>query len=991
MRFDCRAGEQAAGFEILEIADLPEFEAAGIYARHIATGAEVFHLFNGDSENTFAFAFATSPEDSTGVAHILEHSVLCGSKNYPLKDPFIVLAQGSLQTYLNAWTFPDKTVYPASSVNEADYFNLMAVYGDAVFRPKLEEWTFMQEGHRIYFDKKTGKPEITGVVYNEMKGAYSALDEYAQHSAFSSVLGGTIYAFDSGGEPQSISGLRYEDFLAFHRKAYTPANCRVFLCGNIPVKKQLEFLDKHFFSSLAKGSRASPVALAARWNAPRRLVVPAPEGADNKKTVFISWLCGKNDTRAHESDLALAVLTEALLGHDGSPLMRALVESPLGEDLATVTGLDSELREPVWSAGLRGVERGTADEEIEALLLGELRRLRSEGIPRSEIEAALLSLEFSNREIRRSGGPWPLTLMRLSLRGWLHGAKPWETMLFREPFSRVKEEIGRTRRYLEGLLEKELLDNPHRALVTVRPEPGFLEAREKEREEALLAAVKEMSVEERAALEAKNAALERVQSEPDSPAALAAIPHISIANLDGGVELIPRASREAGGIPVLSCKLWTNGISYSTLAFPADILSESDFLYLPLFCHCVTSLGIPGMNYAEVSSLLARTVGDISASPYSSPIAPAVKTGSATAAGNFDIRGRDWVFIRMKCLDKNIESALELVSRVISEADFSDERRLRDLIIEMKNDIETSLAPNGNYYAALRCAAIASAARAKTEALGGITQIRFVRKIAARPVAETACALERIKRRIFSASGLIVHITGAEEEAHLRAVEKHLSRFGPPAPAPSGGEGNFFERPVQNEVFFSPSLQVGFAASNFIPRHFDDARSIYETALAHHLSTGALWETIRMAGGAYGARISADALANCWTFSTYRDPSPAASLEIARSTLEKAARASIDKDALEKIIIGVYAKIKHPQTAAQKGVDDFARFLIGVDDKTREARLKALLASRADDISSAAEGLLRRNPSPPSVIITSERAARAAADALKTEPFNLEI
>jgi len=272
-----------SGFEILDVRELKEFDALGIWAKHQRSGAEVYHVCNDDKENLFSFAFATPPSDSTGAAHILEHSVLCGSASYPLKDAFLVLAQGSLQTFLNAWTFPDKTVYPASSVNEQDYFNLMSVYGDAVFRPLLSEWTFMQEGHRLIVipeeDRKSNGLKITGVDYNEMKGSYSALDAYTGLWSVKSVLPGTPYDFESGGDPECIPDLSWEQLKEFHRAWYSPANCRIFLAGNIPTVKQLDFLDKNFFSSLPGGKREAVIPKALRWENPRSFTIPCPAGA----------------------------------------------------------------------------------------------------------------------------------------------------------------------------------------------------------------------------------------------------------------------------------------------------------------------------------------------------------------------------------------------------------------------------------------------------------------------------------------------------------------------------------------------------------------------------------------------------------------------------------------------------------------------------------------------------------------------------------------
>ncbi|MDR2134900.1 MAG: insulinase family protein, partial [Treponema sp.] len=332
-----KKGEHIHNFEILDVVDLPELDAKGIWARH-ESGAGLFHVCNDSEENLFAFAFATPPEDSSGAAHILEHSVLCGSERYPLKDAFIALAQGSLQTFLNAWTFPDKTMYPASSVNEKDYFNLMSVYGDAVFRPLLTEWTFMQEGWRLEAAEKDGLA-YSGVVYNEMKGAYSSMDAYAGLWSVKAVMPGTPYAFESGGDPDCIPSLSWEALKEFHRSRYSPGNCRIFLAGNIPTEKQMEFLDRVCLAGLPAGKPLPRPARTLPWNESRFVRVSCPgSGDETKPQAFVSWLC--SDTADAVKTTALACLAEILLGHDGSPLTRALIESGLGEDLSPSSGFE---------------------------------------------------------------------------------------------------------------------------------------------------------------------------------------------------------------------------------------------------------------------------------------------------------------------------------------------------------------------------------------------------------------------------------------------------------------------------------------------------------------------------------------------------------------------------------------------------------------------------------------------------------------------------
>ncbi|MDR1352085.1 MAG: insulinase family protein [Treponema sp.] len=981
MKSGFKAGDVSdSGFEILEIVDLAELNAEGVWARHQKSGAEVFHVFNDDPENLFAFAFATSPEDSSGAAHILEHLALCGSENYPLKDAFLVLAQGSLQTFLNAWTFPDKTVYPASSVNERDYFNLMAVYGDAVFRPLLSEWSFLQEGHRLEFSPENNRLSITGVVYNEMKGSYSSPDAYTGLWSVKSVLPGTPYDFESGGDPDHIPELTWEKLKSFHRARYSPANCRIFLAGNIAPEKQFAFLNEKFLAGLPAGRAAATVPRAEPWQSPRQIRVPCPAGADAKPAVFISWLCA--DSADSFETLALGALTETLLGHDGSPLARALVESGLGEDIIPAAGLEADLRETVFTVGLRGVDAPEGAEkkagQIEELVLGELARYVREGIPKAEIDAALLGMEFANREIRRAGGPYSLVWLRRSLHGWLYGAKPWESLLFVPNFTRFRERLAENSRYVESLIQKYLLDNPHRALVIVEPEEGYLEKKEAALAESLAAKEAALSPEERRAIQEKSEELERIQSAGEDPLALKTIPHLSRKDLEVSIETIPRGLHDLGGVPALSHGLFTNGISYISIAFPVDTLSPEDYPWLPLFSRSVVSMGLPGMDYAAVSSLLAGTAGGFYASLQTGSLVPGTAAAVATPSGIFDLAGRDWIVYKLKALDEKTAAALDLALRLITEADFSDQRRLRDLVVEMKNDSDSSLAPSGHNYAATRAARGFSRASVVEEIWGGLEQLSFVHRIASYSTAEISRVLTGIRDRLRTA-GAIINITASPETlpAALSLVAGKTGPLGAPKPrlpasldaAPFLAQqenapvppprGPAYGPPVYSsaEVFSSPSLQVGFAALSLPGSPFPAREYTAESLLAHHLSTGALWEDIRMKGGAYGAFAYSDGIEKRFYCSSYRDPNPLKSSGAFAAVLQKQARTPIDEETLEKAIIGSYARETRPRTAAEKGGVDFFRFLYGIEDCHRERKLRALVDSAGAEISEAARRL----------------------------------
>ncbi|MCL2833676.1 MAG: insulinase family protein [Treponema sp.] len=983
MKTSLKTGEiTGSGFEIIGIKELEELEADGVWARHIRTGVQVFHVYNDDPENLFSFAFATIPEDSTGAAHILEHSVLCGSKNYPLKDVFLVLAQGSLQTFLNAWTFPDKTIYPASSVNERDYFNLMAVYGDAVFRPLISEWTFMQEGHHLDFNKDSGKPEVTGVVYNEMKGAYSSLDAYAGLWSVKSVLPDGPYSYESGGDPECITDLSPEDLKKFHSSRYSPKNCRIFLAGNIPTEKQLAFLDEKFFSALPAGEAAPAVKKTQRWKEPREFRVPCPAG-DQKPTVFISFLCCSSLN--HEETIDLAALTETLLGHDGSPLTRVLIDSGLGEDLSPVTGFEGEILETILTVGLRGVDAKN-QKKVEKLIMDELRRLADEGIPKEEIEASLLAMEFSHREIKRSGGPFSLVWMRRSLRAWLHGGNPWDSLLFAPMIDGLKKRLACNPLYFETLIKKYFLENQHRAFVIIEPKKGFLE--EKENRLAARLAQKEaaMSGAEKTKLLEKNRELAGIQAQPDSPQALAAIPHLGRGDLSSDIEKIRREFADCDNIPIITHSLFTNGIGYADLSFPVDNLDSDDYPWLPLFSRVSVSMGLPGMDYGEVSSLLARTTGGFSAILQTGSCVPGSASALAFPSGVFDIRGRDWIIYRVKALDEKMGPSLDLARQLITEADFSDLKRIRDLVLEMKNEMDSGLAPIGHIFAALRSGRGFTRSHQVDEIWSGLQQMEFVHKISGMDSAEISSRLSSIRDKLVK-SGILVNLACGSPslQNNVRETVNFFGAMGPPRPRKNQ---TVFSSPytlknesVKPEIFSSPSLQIGFAASVLAAPLYGPVNQAAQMVASHLLSTGALWEEIRMKGGAYGAFAQPDILEGTYAFSTYRDPNPFRSLDTIKSVLNNYTITSDDE--LEKAVIGSYSRETRPRTAAEKSFTDFLRLLYGIEDHHRSERLAALINTGREQIMNVFKTLASSGHCSP-VVICGEKDAEKAAKELGT-------
>ena len=980
-------GTHIAGFEIIALQNLAELQAIGIWARHVKTGAEVFHIYNDDEENLFAFAFPTIPVDSSGAAHILEHSVLCGSRQYPLKDTFIVLAKGSLQTFLNAMTFPDKTVYPAASTNRQDYFNLMSVYGDAVFRPLLDEWIFQQEGHRLELrqDEQSGSwlLERTGVVYNEMKGNYSSVDPIAADWSFRSVLQGTPYAYDSGGDPQEIPTLGWEALKAFHRQHYNPANCKIVLCGNIPTEEQLAFLDVHILSGLEPGRPVDPIPLAKPWTQSRELSIPYPAtDASQKSTVLLSWAL-LDSTDADES-LALAALSEILLGHDGAPLYKALQESGLGEAIAPASGLEGELRQLVFSVGLRGMDT-TQKKQLEQLVTSTLRDLVEKGIPAEEIEGALFGMRFAQQEIRRAGGPFSLIWMRRVLRSWIHGKAPWNTLLFEKSYTALTEKLATNPRYFEGLIDTYLLQNSHRCLLSVDPQLGLSEAQEAETRAELDQLLSELSDVEKASLAEQTRRLKAIQETPDAPDALAKLPHLSRSDLTPTVESVPRNLSDVSGIPLLSHELFTNGIVYIDIALPVDILTEEQYVWLPLLARTIPGLGLPGVPYDMLSSRMARHVGGFYALLHTATPVPGTGNVLATPGGVYSIRGRDYLIFRMKTFIEKLEPALDLVLPLMQEADFSDLRRLKDVILEYKNDMDASIAPSGHQFAISHAERSFSRSRFIDDLWYGIPQLEFAHRLLELSTEEVAQRLSTVRDELVAKSGILVNITAQKEgiEASLGLLKSRLQTFRGPRP----GQRRAPQAPQQDEkpgaVYRSGALQVGFSAMALPASPFPSEAQAAELVLSHWLSTGILWEDIRMRGGAYGAFAYPDGLEPVFIMATYRDPSPARSLDALPGALKKALDLLPDGAELEKAIIGAFAKESRPRTNPEKGFADFLRYITGIEDWMRKKKLDTIVSMDKKQLQRAGEALVASLESAAYAVLAGNGQAAPSAEKLQ--------
>ncbi len=968
-----KPGDELHGFVVESVRDLPEYHSTGILLSHRATGCRVYHVRNDDRENLFAFAFQTLPRNDTGVAHILEHSVLAGSERFPVKDPFLLLLKSSMNTFLNAFTFPDKTVYPASSTVEKDFYNLMLVYGDAVFFPVLRPEVFRQEGHRLAF-RPDGSLERVGVVYNEMKGAYSNPDSVVGEWSYRSLFPGTIYEHDSGGEPAAIPQLTYEEFVDFHRTHYHPSNTAVFLYGDIPTGRHLHFLQDQFLSRFERREGEPVIDPPVPFDRPlymEKSYAAAPgEETEGKSTVTVNWMLPEvTDPLAL---LSAEVLSEILLGHSGSPLQQALVESELGEDLSPASGIETELKWGVFSAGLRGTDPERRD-EIEGLIFEVLRKLADNGIPKDAVEGALRKVEFRNREIRGGGGPYGLRLMRRTLRGWLHGGPPERTLSFRRPMDDLRKRLQAEPRYFEGLVRSLLLDNVHRSVVTVRPEPG-LQQREDERVDRELASLREsMGPDDERRIREEQERLREFQERPDSSEAEGSIPYLTLADVPREIEIIPKESVEIEGIPGYYHDLFTNGIAYLDFVFDLEQLDEGYSMLLPLFGNCVTGCGLPGVPYDEVSRRLSLTTGGFGFHPEANGV-----------VGRPDAASRH-LFFRVKALVETLPEALELVRRLFTEADTGNRKRVRDLFLEERNDYRSAVIPSGNSFASLRALRALSPSHRIEEAWHGISQLLFLSSLEPERDIEKLCdALAGLREQVMHREGLLVNVTcdGSDRERVFGQVAALIRALpGRPSRRESGRERfgflAFADPILTTESFLIPA-PVGYVAAAMPASPLGSDEHVHELVLAHMLRTGFLWETIRMKGGAYGASASTAGLEGMFSFSSYRDPNIIPTLDAYRKGLEEIQKT--DRETVEKAIIGSVGRELRPHSPAEQGLISLKRTMYGIGDDLRRRKRQTMIGTGPDEIAAAAKRLLAGFDRAVSVVLAGRDAVEKAGE-----------
>ena len=930
-------------FDLVREEDIAEISSRARFYRHRKTGAEVLSLVNDDENKVFGVTFKTPPADSTGVAHILEHSVLCGSRSFPIKKPFIEMVKGSLQTFLNAMTFPDKTVYPVASQNLQDFYNLTDVYLDAVFFPLLTEDTFRQEGWHFEREASQGPMIFKGVVFNEMKGAYSSASSVLGKLSQISLYPDTAYGVNSGGDPKAIPDLTYADLKAFHERYYHPSNARIVFYGDDPEETRLEILERYLGQFEARDVDAT-IGVQPRWSEPKKIVetYAADEGEPDKKTglVSVNWLL--DEITDPGLALTLGVLEYALLGTPASPLRKALIDSGLGEGL-TGSGLAEDLMQPYFTVGLKGIDEGDGD-KVEALILETLKQLADKGIDKATTEAAVNSVEFALRENNTGSFPRGIAVMFRSMRTWLHGGDPFEPLHFEAPLEALKAALANGEPVFENLIRSLLLDNTHRTTVLLKADTGQA-ARETADERARLAAAEAaMSPEDRAGVVEQTRRLKELQDTPDAPEAVAKIPTLTLADLPRTNKPLPIEREELAGVPTFTHALATNGVVYLDLGFNLAQVEGRLLPLLPIFSRALTQTGTANDDFVALMQRIGRSTGGVGANRW-----VATKRGRTGTAA--------WLFVRGKAVPDKAEELLAILHDVLVTARLDNRDRIRQMVLEEKAGFESGLAGRGHGIVSLRLRSQFSEADWIGEQVGGVSYYFFLKDLAKRVDADwdgVRADLEAVRAALLNRSDMVANVTADAES--IDRLRPQLGAFldGLPEGTDQQADWGYAPRSQSEGLTFPGQVNYVAKGANLIDLGF--APTGGAAVAVRYLNTTYLWDRIRVQGGAYGGSSGLDLNSGSFSFSSYRDPNLVGTIDNydgAASFLKRA----LSSEELTRSIIGVIGGIDTYRLPDAKGFASLLFELSGETEELRQQRREEILSTSEKDFHALAEAM----------------------------------
>lgn len=927
-----------AEYEILDEHRVEDVQSDGFILRHKKSGARIAILSNNDDNKVFYIGFRTPPEDETGVPHIIEHTTLCGSKKFPVKDPFIELAKGSLNTFLNAMTYPDKTVYPVASCNDQDFKNLMDVYLDAVFNPNITKYEeiFKQEGWHYELTGKDDELKINGVVYNEMKGAYSSPDEVLSSQIYRSLFPDNTYSKDSGGNPEYIPRLTYEAYLDFYHKYYHPSNSYIYLYGDMDVVERLEWLDKEYLSLYDYKKVNSEInkqpAFDAIKNVEAQYSITMDDSQENK--TYLSYNRVVGDTLDEMLYQAFDVLDYALVSSPGAPVKQALIDAGIGDDV--YGSYDAGILQPVFSFVAKNANASQAD-EFESIIENTLKEVVKTGINKEALLAGINSSEFKFREADFGQFPKGLLFGLNCLDSWLFDdMKPFIHLECLGTFAKLRKAVDTD--YFEKLIQEYLLDNTHGSSVTVKPKRGL----GNEREEALAKELSDykasLSDEEIKKLIEDTEHLKKYQEEPSSDEDLRKLPMLTRADMKKNAMPFSNIEDELLDVKVVRHDIESNGIDYISFLFDAGDFAQSELGYLGFFTNALGLVSTEKYSYTDLANATNIYTGGIS-------------TGTASHP---DIKDRNnFVFkfeVKLKVLEKNLDKALELMEQMLLSSDFTDTKRLGELVAQIKARLQANLSSSGHLVAAMRSMSSFSRYALYQDELKGIAFYRsicHIEKELSESPKSVSDKLAAIAKKLFARNRMLISFTG-NNEAYGNAkpsLEKVIAGFDKMSAIGNQAEVHFN---TAKEAFIDASqIQYVAKTGDFICEGYEYTGAL--RLLRIILSYDYLWINVRVKGGAYGCMNTFLRSGESY-FVSYRDPNLSDTLDVYDRIPEYIKSFSPDERDMTKYIIGTFSALDTPMNPEAKGSRSLSAYLEGITYEQIQKERNEILNAQPEDI-----------------------------------------
>lgn len=927
-----------AEYEILDEHRVEDVQSDGFILRHKKSGARIAILSNNDDNKVFYIGFRTPPEDETGVPHIIEHTTLCGSKKFPVKDPFIELAKGSLNTFLNAMTYPDKTVYPVASCNDQDFKNLMDVYLDAVFNPNITKYEeiFKQEGWHYELTGKDDELKINGVVYNEMKGAYSSPDEVLSSQIYRSLFPDNTYSKDSGGNPEYIPKLTYEAYLDFYHKYYHPSNSYIYLYGDMDVVERLEWLDKEYLSLYDYKKVNSEInkqpAFDEIKNVEAQYSITMDDSQENK--TYLSYNRVVGDTLDEMLYQAFDVLDYALVSSPGAPVKQALIDAGIGDDV--YGSYDAGILQPVFSFVAKNANASQAD-EFESIIENTLKEVVKTGINKEALLAGINSSEFKFREADFGQFPKGLLFGLNCLDSWLFDdMKPFIHLECLGTFAKLRKAVDTD--YFEKLIQEYLLDNTHGSSVTVKPKRGL----GNEREEALAKELSDykasLSDEEIKKLIEDTEHLKKYQEEPSSDEDLRKLPMLTRADMKKNAMPFSNIEDELLDVKVVCHDIESNGIDYISFLFDAGDFAQSELGYLGFFTNALGLVSTEKYSYTDLANATNIYTGGIS-------------TGTASHP---DIKDRNnFVFkleVKLKVLEKNLDKALELMEQMLLSSDFTDTKRLGELVAQIKARLQANLSSSGHLVAAMRSMSSFSRYALYQDELKGIAFYRsicHIEKELSESPKSVSDKLAAIAKKLFARNRMLISFTG-NNEAYGNAkpsLEKVIAGFDKMSAIGNQAEVHFN---TAKEAFIDASqIQYVAKTGDFICEGYEYTGAL--RLLRIILSYDYLWINVRVKGGAYGCMNTFLRSGESY-FVSYRDPNLSDTLDVYNRIPEYIKSFSPDERDMTKYIIGTFSALDTPMNPEAKGSRSLSAYLEGITYEQIQKERNEILNAQPEDI-----------------------------------------